>query len=59
VPFYLGAGIGIGGVVELPFAVFYSAKSGLARAKAMKEYPNDLLQRLDLCAGEQGAAPCP
>lgn len=57
--FYIGAGVGIGGVLALPTAVYFSGKSAQARQRAMKSYDSDLLQRLDLCAGEEGAEPCP
>jgi hypothetical protein len=59
VGFYAGAGVGIAGIIALPTAVFFSGKAGQAKQQAMKSYDNDLLQRLDLCAGEDGAVPCP
>jgi hypothetical protein len=57
--FYIGAGVGVGGVLALPTSVYFSGKSSQAKQRAMRSYDNDLLQRLDLCAGEEGAVPCP
>jgi len=58
VPFYLGAGIGIGGLVTIPFSLGQFVESNAARSRALKHYDEGLRLRLDLCRDGQEVLPC-
>jgi len=57
-PFYLGCGLGIGGVITLPIAMSFGGRSNEAGISAAKHYDDGLRRRLALCKGEQGVVPC-
>jgi len=58
VPFYLGAGIGIGGLVTIPFSIGQFGDAYQARTSALKHYDEGLRQRLDLCREGEEVGPC-
>jgi hypothetical protein len=56
--FYLGCGLGLGGVVTVPIAMTFGARSNEAGIAAAKHYDDGLRRRLALCKGESGVVPC-
>jgi len=57
-PFYLGAGIGIGGLVTLPFSLVQFGEANQARTRALKHYDEGLRQHLDLCRDGEEVGAC-
>jgi hypothetical protein len=58
VPFYAGAGLGVGGIISIPIANMFGRQAGEARTSAFLHYDEGLRQRLDLCRDEQEVTPC-
>lgn len=58
VPFYLGAGIGVGGVISIPVGQVFGMQSNQHAEEAMRHYHDGLLRRLDLCEDGGGVEPC-
>lgn len=56
--FYLGCGLGIGGLVTLPVALSFGGRSNEAGIAAAKHYDDGLRRRLSLCRDAQGVVPC-
>ncbi|MGC4087016.1 MAG: hypothetical protein QM756_03765 [Polyangiaceae bacterium] len=58
VPFYAGAGLGIGGIIAFPVSGIFGRQAADARTNAFMNYDEGLRQRLDLCRDDEGVAPC-
>ncbi len=56
--FYVGAGLGIGGLLTLPVALTFGGLSNEAGIAAAKHYDDGLRRRLALCRDERGVMPC-
>jgi hypothetical protein len=57
-PFYLGAGLGIGGIIAIPIGQYHGRQANEAGIDAVKHYDDGLLRRLDLCNEHGGVTPC-
>ncbi len=57
-PFYLGVGVGIGGVIAIPIGQYHGRQANEAGIDAAKHYDDGLLRRLDLCNERGGVTPC-
>ncbi|MFZ5893065.1 MAG: hypothetical protein ACOY0T_18540 [Myxococcota bacterium] len=58
VPFYAGAGLGIGGVIAIPISSMFGRQANEARGNAFLHYDEGLRQRLDLCRDDEEVTPC-
>lgn len=58
VPFYLGAGVGVGGLISIPVGQVFGMQSNQHAVEAMRNYHDGLLRRLDLCEDVGGVEPC-
>lgn len=57
-PFYLGAGLGVGGIIAIPIGQYHGRQANEAGIDAVRHYDDGLLRRLDLCNEHGGVTPC-